>query len=75
MFLTLSKSISFTFFWNKLKLIEHNNSFATRRRNVELIKKKFENYSEDVTIKEFLEFFDQFNEEFAKSSFCCYIET
>ena len=40
MFLTLSKSISFISSQNKLRLIEHNNSFATRRRNAEIIKKK-----------------------------------
>ena len=69
--LTLSKQISFTFSRNKLKSIEYSNSFATRRRNAEIIKKKkFKNYSEDVTMKEFLEFSDQFNEKFAKSLFC-----
>ena len=40
MFLMFSKSISFIFFRNELKLIEHNNLFATRRRNAEIIKKK-----------------------------------
>ena len=59
MFLTLSKSISSTFFQNESKLIKHNNLFATRRRSAEIIKKKeFKNYSENVTMKEFLEFFD-----------------
>ena len=76
MFLTLLKSIFSTFSQNELRLIEYNNSFATRRRSVEIIKKKeFENYSENVTMKEFLEFFDQFNEEFAKSLFYRRIKT
>ena len=76
MFLTLSKSISFTFSQNELRSVEHNNLFATRRRNVKIIKKKeFENYSKNVIMKKFLEFFDQFDEEFAKSSFCCCIKT
>ena len=58
-FLTLSKSISFIFFRNKLKLIKHNNSFATHHRNIEIIKKKkFKNYLKDVTMKEFFEFSD-----------------
>ena len=59
MFLTLSKSISFIFSRNELKLIKHSNLFATRRRNVKIIKKKeFKNYSENVIMKKFLEFFD-----------------
>ena len=70
MFLTLSRSISSTFFWNKSKSIKHNNSFATRRRSAEVIKKKeFEDYSENVTMKKFLEFSNQFDEEFTKSLF------
>ena len=70
MFLTLSKSVSSIFFQNKLKSVEYSNLFATRRRNAEIIKKKeFENYSEDVTMKEFLEFSDQLNEKFAESLF------
>ena len=70
MLLTLSKSISFIFSRNELKLIEHNNLFATRRRSAEIIKKKeFKNYSKDVIMKEFLEFLDQFDEKFIKSSF------
>ena len=69
-FLTLSKSISFIFFRNESRLIEHNNLFATRCCSAEIIKKKeFKNYSKNVTMKEFLEFFNQFNERFAKSSF------
>ena len=72
MFLTLLKSIFLISFRNESKLIEHSNLFATRHRSVEIIKKKkFENYSEDVTMKEFFEFSDQFNEKFVKSSFRC----
>ena len=71
MFLTLSKSIFSTFFRNELRSVEHSNSFATRRRSVKIIKKKkFKNYSENVTMKEFLEFFNQFDEKFAESLFC-----
>ena len=40
MFLTFLKSISFIFLRNELRLIEYNNSFATRRRSAEIIKKK-----------------------------------
>ena len=40
MFLTLLKSVFSTFFRNESRSIEHNNSFATRRRNAEIIKKK-----------------------------------
>ena len=40
MLLTFLKSISSTFSRNKLRSIEYNNSFATRRRNVKIIKKK-----------------------------------
>ena len=70
MLLTLSKSIFFTFFRNELKSVEHSNSFATRRNNVEIIKKKeFKDYSEDVAMKKFLEFFDQLDEELAKLLF------
>ena len=76
MLLTLSKSISSTFLRNESKSVEHNNLFATHRRSAEIIKKKeFEDYSENVTIKEFLEFSDQLDEEFAKSSFYCRTET
>ena len=76
MLLTLLRSIFFIFLRNELKSIEHSNSFATRRRSVEIIKKKkSEDYSENVTMKEFLKFFDQFDEEFAKSSFCCRTKT
>ena len=38
--LTFSRRVSFTFLWNKLKLIEYNNSFATRCCSAEIIKKK-----------------------------------
>ena len=58
MFLTLLKLISFTFFRNKLKSIEHNNLFAIRRRNAKIIIKNFKNYLKDVIIKEFFEFFN-----------------
>ena len=59
MFLTLSKSVSSTFFRNKSRSVKHNNLFATRRRNTKIIKKKkFKNYLKNVTIKKFLEFFD-----------------
>ena len=59
MLLTFSKSISSTFFQNESKSIKHNNLFVTRCRSAEIIKKKkFKNYSKDVTIKEFLEFFN-----------------
>ena len=76
MSLTLSKSIFSTFFQNELKSIEHNNSFATSRRNVEIIKKKkFENYLKDVIIKKFLKFFDQLNKKFAELLFCCRTKT
>ena len=69
-FLTFSKLISFIFFRNKSRSIKYNNSFATRRRSAEIIKKKkFKDYSENVAMKEFLEFSDQFNKEFVKSSF------
>ena len=69
--LTFSKLISFIFFQNELKSIKHNNSFATRYRNAEIIKKKkFKNYLENVTMKEFLKFLDQFDEKFVKSLFC-----
>ena len=58
MFLTLSRSIFSIFFQNESRLVEHNNSFATRRRNVKIIKKKkFKNYSENVAMKGFFEFF------------------
>ena len=71
MLLTFSKSVFSIFFRNKLRLVKHSNLFATRRRSAEIIKKKeFENYSENVIMKEFLEFLDQFNEEFVKLSFC-----
>ena len=74
--LTFSKSIFFTFSRNKLKSIKYNNSFATRRRSAEEIKKKkFEDYLKDVIMKEFLKFFDQFNKEFAKLLFCCRTKT
>ena len=57
--LTFSKSIFSIFIRNESRLIKHNNLFTTRRRNAEIIKKKeFENYSENVTMKEFLEFLD-----------------
>ena len=38
--LTLSKLIFHIFSWNELKSVEFNSSFATRRRNAEIIKKK-----------------------------------
>ena len=57
MSLTFFKLISSTFSRNESRLIEHNNLFATRRRSAEIIKKKkFENYSENVIMKEFFEF-------------------
>ena len=57
--LTLSRLISHIFSRNKSKLIKFSNLFAIRRRNVEITKKKkSENHTEDVRIKEFFEFFN-----------------
>ena len=75
MLLIFSKLIFSTFFCNESKLIEYNNLFAIHCRSAEIIKKKkSENYSKDVTMEEFFKFFDQFNEKFIKSSFCCRIK-
>ena len=71
----LSKSTSFTFSRNELRLIEYSSSSARRRCSIKIIiKKEFENYLEDVIMKEFFELSNQFYEDFVKSTFCYYTE-
>ena len=69
--------ISFFYFFSKWIKINWAQQFirdtSSQRWNNK--KKKFEDYSENVTMKEFLEFFDQFDEEFAESSSRHYIKT
>ena len=69
MLLTLSKLIFHIFFRNESRSAEFSSSFATRRRNIEITKKKSEDYTENVKIKEFFELFNRFYEKLAKSMF------
>ena len=73
---TLSKLIFHIFSRNESRSVELSSLFATHRRSAEITrKKKSEDHTENVKIKELFELSDRFYEEFAKSTFYRCTET